>query len=161
MYLKLGWLNAPTKNCRYPVDKLSYPTTACPCSRSRSTRLLPINPAAPVTNACILLSPHRDNQVCSSSGARICAWHDPEQRSRNRQQRYHDSKNPTTRSTGRSVHFRFRAHRSCENRDRARRYWSFFTSKESGLPLPIPQAYAGLKVAFLLLLSRDRDLLFN
>src|SRR5688572_10572957 len=35
---------------RCPVEKLSQPTTVLPSARSRSTRLLPMKPAAPVTN---------------------------------------------------------------------------------------------------------------
>src|SRR6266568_6139865 len=44
-------LSALAMNSRRPVARLSYPTTVCPCSRSLSTRVLPMNPAAPVTKA--------------------------------------------------------------------------------------------------------------
>jgi hypothetical protein len=60
--------------------------------------VLPINPAAPVTNACIPPLPHRNNQVCSTSSGTDFPHrgsHDPEQRSRKRRQRYHDSKSQT------------------------------------------------------------------
>src|ERR1051326_5909937 len=44
-----GW--ACARNSDWPVEKLSKPTTECPSSRSWSVRLLPMKPAAPVTNA--------------------------------------------------------------------------------------------------------------
>src|ERR1700704_5747754 len=53
--LKRDDFNAPSRKRRWPVEKLSYPTTLWPVAMSRSTRLLPMKPAAPVTNACILL----------------------------------------------------------------------------------------------------------
>ena len=37
------------RNCSCPVEKLSYAVTAWPSASSRSTRLLPMNPAPPVT----------------------------------------------------------------------------------------------------------------
>src|SRR5665213_587112 len=49
--LNSGCLSAPARNSRKPVLKLSKPVTENPAASRRSTRLLPINPAAPVTNA--------------------------------------------------------------------------------------------------------------
>src|SRR5262249_44582391 len=47
-------LAAPARKASCPVDKLSHPTTAIPSASKRSQRLLPINPAAPVTNAFLI-----------------------------------------------------------------------------------------------------------
>src|ERR1700693_3577782 len=43
--------SALPKNSSRPVERLSHPTTSSPTSSRRSTKLLPIKPAAPVTNA--------------------------------------------------------------------------------------------------------------
>jgi hypothetical protein len=51
MRLKRGSRAAASMNLLKPVEKLSTPTTSLPPASSRSTRLLPMNPAAPVTNA--------------------------------------------------------------------------------------------------------------
>ena len=43
-----SWRNAASTNDSCPVEKSSQPTTSQPSASSRSTRLLPIKPAAPV-----------------------------------------------------------------------------------------------------------------
>src|SRR5262249_54015241 len=45
----LGDLAASARNSRWPVEKLSTAVTSWPRPRRRSTRLLPMKPAAPVT----------------------------------------------------------------------------------------------------------------
>ena len=49
-----GMLFSALKNSGRPVEKLSQPMTVLPFSNNASTRLLPINPLAPVTKTvCI------------------------------------------------------------------------------------------------------------
>src|SRR5215471_9693481 len=51
-------------NSSRPVEKLSKPVTVWPCASSRSTRLEPINPAAPVTKARKHRSQMRSRPLC-------------------------------------------------------------------------------------------------
>src|SRR5437899_10388933 len=46
---------ARARNRSCPVEKLSYATTECPVASNRSTRLLPMKPAPPVTRALKVL----------------------------------------------------------------------------------------------------------
>src|ERR1039458_338003 len=46
---KCGEHKAAPRNSTCPVEKLSKPVTSCPSASRRSTRLLPMKPAAPVT----------------------------------------------------------------------------------------------------------------
>ncbi len=47
--LKFGFRREGEIHSRRPKERLSYPVTVCPSDRSRSTRWLPMKPAAPVT----------------------------------------------------------------------------------------------------------------
>src|SRR5437016_2571680 len=66
-----GDLLAPSRNRGEPVEKLSKPVTSCPAASNRSTRLLPIKPAAPVTNAFITAFPGTDVADRSAGPRRV------------------------------------------------------------------------------------------
>src|ERR1700742_1670396 len=77
--LNAGCFNASLRNSRRPVLKLSKPVTEKPAASRRSTRLLPMKPEAPVTNAflcegAIRRGPHRSDELVAG-GAGVVVKH--------------------------------------------------------------------------------------